>query len=178
MEAVLDGETQTALAIRNEIRAAERQAYERQATQVSQQSVQMQQMQQRVAQTVAEINQAAPLLDPDSAEFDDVALQYALQVRDGFIATGRDPVEAIQEAAQIAMLKFGKPAATPQPTPVKRAKQPVSKSKVDAANKQPPSIGDKSSQNDVRPKIDVMSMTEAEFDALSEKEIQELLASS
>ena len=181
MDAVLDGEVDKALQIRNEIRKAELEAAQKIAANKSQESVADYNTRIQLEQTVSRINEQYPVFDPSADSFNEVALQEALQIRDGLIATGVNPVEAVQKAAELTSFKYTTPATKQddgQVTKQKPTKQRVPKQKVDTANKQPPAIGDKTTtQADTGTKIDVMRMTDEEFDALSEDDIKKLLAS-
>jgi len=178
MDAVLDGETDKALAIRNEIREAERAEFQSVAQTKSTESVEQMQLRSRVEQAAIKLNAEKPIFDSTSESFNQSALDEALTVRNGLMATGVDPVEAMQQAAELVSFKY-KPAEAPvaQAEPAVPKQQPVSAKKVDTANKQPPSIGAKTGQPaDTGPKLDVMQMSEEEFDNLSSEEINKLLA--
>lgn len=175
MEAVLDGETTLALQIRGEIRSAERAEAERLALEFSSRTVENDRMTTTIQSRVAEINQQNPMYDPQSEAFNEEAFNYAMTIRDGLLATGRDPLTAINEAVRVSNALYGTPAKAAAP---KAAPKPaVSKQKLETAGKQPPSIGDKASQPaEVGKKLDIINMSESEFDALSEAELAKLLA--
>lgn len=176
MEAVLDGETELAKALRREIREAEASVFNQTAENKSTEATQMAQLEQTIQQEVSRINEEQPIFDPQSDSFNQEALEYALQIRDGMMATGKDPLAAINEGVRVATALYGTPPKPAVQAP--KAKQEVSKKKIDAANKQPPSIGDKATMPaESGKKIDVMNMSEDEFDSLSEEELQKLLAS-
>ena len=174
MDAVLDGETDKALAIRSEIREAERNEFQSVAQTKSTESVEQMQMRNRVQEAVVKLNQAMPIFDETSGTFNQEALNEALTIRNGYMAQGIGPIEAMQKAAGMINKVYG---GTVEKDTAPPTQQPVAKKKVETANKQPPSIGTKSGEAaDTGSKVDVMSMSEKDFDSLSEEEINKLLA--
>ena len=179
MDAVLDGESDKALAIRSEIREAERNEFQSVAQTKSTESVEQMQMRNRVQEAVVKLNAELPIFDETSETFNQEALNEALTVRNGYMSQGLDPVQAMQKAALMVSKMYDVPATEPkaQASAVVPEKQPVASKKVETANKQPPSIGTKSGEAaDTGSKVDVMSMSEKDFDSLSEEEINKLLA--
>jgi hypothetical protein len=168
MEAVLDGDTDKALAIRGEIRQAEFQ----QITLQVQQSVPRPDevvalSQQQVAQQSAleEVNAAYPVFDPTADNFDADLTEEAVAIAKGFIEfRGMDFPSAIRKAAdQVARLNgiaasTAASAAPKAPTPKDVA------SKIERATQQPPTAP--VSQVPEEPTTDVMNLTEEEFEKL------------
>jgi primosomal protein N'' len=169
MEAVLDGDTDKALAIRNDIRQAEFQAIQQQVAQsVPRADEAAAAVQQQLANQAAlqEVNTAFPVFDPDSDSFDVDLTEEAVAIAKGFIQfRGLDYASAIRKAAeQVATLngitRAG--AAAPEPAKAKPAPDPKAvAAKLEAANRQPPTApAQQVAGEDV---IDPMSMSEDEF---------------
>jgi len=168
MEAVLDGDTDKALAIRNDIRQAEFQAIQQQVAQsVPRADEAAAAVQQQLSNQAAlqEVNNAFPVFDPDSANFDVDLTEEAVAIAKGYIQfRGLDYPTAIRKAAeQVATLNgIARAGTTPPPAKPKPAPDPKTvAAKIEAANRQPPTApAQQVAGEDV---IDPMSMSDDEF---------------
>lgn len=173
MEAVLDGDTDKALALRREIRQAEFdtiQAQVQKAVPRADEAATV--VQQRMANESAlkEVNTAFPVFDPNSEAYDVDLTEEAVAIARGFIEyRGMDFPSAIRKAAdQVARLNgINRAGATPTAQPKPVADPKAVQQKLQQAARQPPttpvnSIPDEDS-------VDVASMSDEEFMALPAK---------
>ena len=174
---VLDGETDKAVALRKEIRAAEKADLEYEMGQkFTQQSTQHQEIQ--VLQKAAnELEAQYSVFDADSTNFNAEYTQEVVNLRDAFISQGQTPVEALQKAASyvIKTNDISSDISNPSLSSSKKTKQPadqvakkrkeVSK-KLKAAESQPPDMPGESSSAHGEKVVDISSMTDEEFNAL------------
>lgn len=182
MEHVIDGKLDEANAIRNEIRAAERDYYRQEATQLKQEAAQYTQHEMDFKQTVAELESAYPAFNPNNEEtYDTEATQEALELHQAFMQTGRyaSPASSLRAAVELVAVKNGlapteaespaeeapKPAPSKKQTAMKKAKEAI-------AETQPPIPGSGSAGTPAA--IDVLKISEDEFDALPESKKAEL----
>ena len=109
-----------------------------------------------------------------SDKFDEVIFNEAIRVRDGLVATGMGVGEAILEAADLVAARHGHQPKSTVKAPVSKpaVKAPNVKAKLEQAAKTPPRVGGE--PHDVKPEINVMSMSDEEFDKLDAKEIARL----
>ena len=182
---VLDGETDKAVALRKEIRAAEKAELEYEMGQkFTQQSTQHQEIQ--VLQKAAnELEAQYSVFDADSTNFNAEYTQEVVNLRDAFISQGQTPVEALQKAASyvIKINDISSDISNPSLSPSKKTKQPadqvakkrkeVSK-KLKAAESQPPDMPGESSSAHGEKVVDISSMTDDEFNALPEATLKRL----
>jgi hypothetical protein len=187
MQAVLDGDTKAAKAIRTEIRAAEKAEYvatvETVATTRAQQTLTANTMQARTEAVVAELQGRFEIFDEASERYNEEAVNDTIAMQRGFIEQGMDPDKALTKAAGLMTKgetdRKAAPAVTPEEKPAAEVK-PVPKkpdvaAKVKAANAQPPSLAKAGESGAARDgSVSVFDMPEEEFDALPDSKKRQL----
>lgn len=163
---LMEGETEKATKLRSEIRAAERQQlmYEMQAKmgQKVTQATEQEKLQAKAFELEAkypELNQADPSFDQDKTN-------EVLELRDAYMSQGYTGADALDKSVKLIMGVSvpEAPAADPvQKDIVEKKKIANTNKKVEAAQKQPPTMKGK---NKVDQKVDIRNMSVDEFDAL------------
>lgn len=183
---VLDGEAQKAAALRKEIRAAERAQLEYEIGSKIGESVSQSQQATALQQAASELENNFPVFDRNSDQYNEGYTQEVIDLRDAFIVKGENPVAALTKAAKFVLREYdlvdmGETAAAPalsgQAAPrvdeVAKKRAEVSR-KLKAAEAQPPEMpGESSSARGEKP-LDILSMTEDEFNALPEATLKRL----
>lgn len=183
---VLDGEAQKAAALRKEIRAAERAQLEYEIGSKIGESVSQSQQATALQQAASELENNFPVFDRNSDQYNEGYTQEVIDLRDAFIVKGENPVAALTKAAKFVLREYdlvdmGETAAAPslsgQTAPrvdeVAKKRAEVSR-KLKAAEAQPPEMpGESSSARGEKP-LDILSMTEDEFNALPEATLKRL----
>lgn len=180
---VLDGEAEKAVALRKEIRGAEKAQIEWEMEQKMGQTVQQSQTATALQQAAAEMEAAYPVFDQNSSEFNEEYTNEVVELRDAFIIKGYDPVDALGravkyvvkdrdlDAAGEAEQKPALAAAKPEQSAKKKAN--VAK-KLKAAESQPPELEGEGSSSRGENVVDFNGMSEEEFDALPEATLRRL----
>lgn len=131
-----------------------------------------------VEQTVESIYNNFPVFNPDNEGYDSELVERAVLYERAYIDAGHPPHVAVQRAADDALrvlradlLSSGEPApaAAPKPDPVaERANKGRNdlKKKVEMAGKQPPEVAGSGGKDE--PVIDILQLSDDEFDALPE----------
>lgn len=174
MEAVLDGESDKALAIRREIRAAEQAVLQARFQETAAATRQATKAELELETTIGELQRQYPVFDGESDQFDQALTDETLELFQGFQRQGYDPASAMRRAVRYTVKmydldaaeaaapatesKSGKPKPKLEPEQVQR--------KLDIAAKQPPQPAGRS--EDELP--DIMNMPEEQFDKLSEQD--------
>lgn len=182
MEAVLDADADRALALRNEIRAAEQARFEAQSNTVTSEAVKQSALQREFDENVAVLEAHNPVLDPDSDTFDEDLVGEIVNLQKNMVLGGSDltPGEALVKAAQYVMgnkLLLDEAEAEEETPPPPKPKKNAGnvKGKVAAAKKQAPNLtGGESSSAAGEGTVNIDDLTEAEFDALPESKKQAL----
>lgn len=175
LEAVLDGETDKAMALRREIRAAERAAWEAQVAEASSRTREMTKAELELTTTVQELQSTYPVFDAESETFDEGLTQEALDLFEGFKVRGYAPAAAMRKAVGyvVAANSLETPAAPSASSASSVPQRPSAaqvQRKLEAATQQPP----QPAGTPPEPSIDVMRMSEEDFDKLSEAELRKL----
>lgn len=180
---VLDGETEKAVALRREIRQAERAQLEYEMRQEMTQNISADRQMTALQQAAAAMEEAYPVFDQNSESYSEELTNEVVELRDAFIARNYDAVDALSKAVQYVVKSndLDQPAASApslagKASPVdevakKRAQ--VSK-KLKAAEAQPPELPGESSSTHGEKGIDLSTLTEEEFDALPEATLKRL----
>lgn len=180
---VLDGETEKAVALRREIRKAERAQLEFEMRQEMNQTVSKDRQMTALQNAAAAMEEAYPVFDSNSDVFDQEITNEVVDLRDAFILKGYDAVDALSKAvkyvvkdhdldqAQESVPSLAGKAQKPDELARKRAQ--VSK-KLRAAEAQPPELPGESSSNHGDKGFDLSSMTEEEFAALPEATLRRI----
>jgi hypothetical protein len=174
MEATLDGETDKALAIRREIRAAEQALYESRMRESAHQAREQTKTELKLQETIEVAQNKYPVFNAESDVFDPDITAEALELFEGYKARGYEPAAALDRAVQMTakFYDLDAPAVAPEPQQSgqsKPTKQPKPtkeqvKAKMDMAAKQPPTTNKQSSDEPLR---DIFAMKESDFDKIS-----------
>lgn len=180
---VLDGETDKAVALRREIRKAEREQLEYEMRQEMSQTVNQDRQMTALQQAANAMEDAYPVFDRNSDDFNEDMTNEVVELRDAFIMKGYEAVDALSKAvkyvvkdhdldqAQESAPSLAGKAQKSDELAKKRAQ--VSK-KLKAAEAQPPELPGESSSNHGEKGLDLSTMTEEEFDALPEATLKRL----
>lgn len=180
---VLDGETDKAVALRREIRKAERATLEFEMRQEMSQTVTQDRQMTALQQAANAMEEAYPVFNSNSESFDQDMTNEVVELRDAFIMKGYEAVDALSKAvkyvvkdhdldasAQEAPSLAGKAQKTDE---VAKKRAQVNK-KLRAAEAQPPELPGESSANHGDKPLDVSTLTEDEFAALPEATLKRL----
>jgi hypothetical protein len=180
---VLDGETEKAVALRREIRKAERAQLEYEMRQEMSQTVNQDRQMTALQQAANAMEEAYPVFDRDSDEFNEDVTNEVVELRDAFIMKGYEAVDALSKAVKYVVKDHdldktqesapslaGKAQKTDE---LSKKRAQVSK-KLKAADAQPPELPGESSAHHGEKALDLSTMTEEEFDALPEATLKRL----
>jgi hypothetical protein len=180
---VLDGETEKAVALRREIRKAERAQLEFEMRQEMNQTVSQDRQMTALQNAAAAMEEAYPVFDSNSDVFDQEITNEVVDLRDAFMLKGYDAVDALSKAVKYVVKDHdldqaqesvpslaGKAQKTDE---LARKRAQVSK-KLRAAEAQPPELPGESSSNHGDKGFDLSSMTEEEFAALPEATLRRI----
>ena len=159
----MEGESEKATQLRKDIREAEKQQmmFEMQAkmgqtvTQ-NQEQVDLQTKATQLESIYPELNQANPNFNQDKTN-------SVLELRDAFMIQGYTGSDALQKSVDLIMGNAPQGVDPVQKEIVQKKKIANTKKKIEAAEKQPPTMKGK---NKVDKKVDVNSMSVDDFDAL------------
>lgn len=180
---VLDGETDKAVALRREIRKAEREQLEYEMRQEMSQTVNQDRQMTALQQAANAMEDAYPVFDRNSNDFNEDMTNEVVELRDAFIMKGYEAVDALSKAvkyvvkdhdldqAQESVPSLAGKAQKADELAKKRAQ--VSK-KLKAADAQPPELPGESSALHGEKALDLSTMTEEEFAALPDATIKRL----
>ena len=180
---VLDGETEKAVALRREIRKAEREQLEYEMRQEMSQTVNQDRQMTALQQAANAMEDAYPVFDRNSDDFNEDITNEVVELRDAFIMKGYEAVDALSKAvkyvvkdhdldqAQESVPSLAGKAQKTDELAKKRAQ--VSK-KLKAADAQPPELPGESSALHGEKALDLSTMTEEEFAALPDATIKRL----
>lgn len=180
---VLDGEAEKAVALRKEIRGAEKAQIEWEMEQKMGQTVQQNAQATALQQAAAEMEANFPVFDQNSDQFNEEYTNEVVELRDAFIIKGYDPVDALGKAVNFVVKDRGldntpsdEPAlAAPQQKVEQTAKKKATVAKkLKAAEAQPPELEGEGSSSRGENVVDFASMSEDEFNALPEATLQRL----
>jgi len=180
---VLDGESAKAVALRREIRKAERTTLEYEMRQEMSQTVHQDRQINALQQAATAMEEAYPVFSRDSEHFDEGMTNEVVELRDAFILKGYEAVDALSKAVKYVVKDHELDQAEAEPVTLagkapnsdelakKRAQ--VSK-KLRAAEAQPPELPGESGANFGDKPLDIANMTEDEFAALPEATLKRL----
>ena len=185
---VLDGESQQATILRNEIRQAEKEQMMFEVQQQMQQTVKEGTEEQALFKKAAEIEDVFPVLNQNSTQFDEGLAQEVVELRDAFIIQGYEPADALSKATEYTLavkqpellstagdssLEGNENVVTQEQLQERRQKTTVKK-KVAAAKSQPPNMkGEGAGDRGDKPvNLDVLS--DDEFMALPEETLRRM----
>lgn len=178
---VLDGETQKAVALRREIRNAEKAQIEFELREEVTQTVKQDREMSALHKAAMAMQEAYPVFDANSESYNEELTNEVVELRNAFISNGYDVVDALSKAAKFVVRDNGldvaeepaKPSIGQPVDEVAKKRKEVSK-KLKAAQAQPPELPGESAANHGEKAINVMEMTEEEFDALPEATLKRL----
>lgn len=181
---VLDGETEKAAVLREEIRNAEKEQLMSEVQNKMGQTVQQDREARELQQKAQEIVEVFPIFDPQSKSFDEKLSNEVMELRDAFIYQGYGAADSLAKATEVTLLskrpellETGEEVSQ-DPAPKlnqvvqdKKAKANVQK-KVTASQSQPPQMKGESTQN--KKVVDINVMSDDEFGALPEDTLRRL----
>ena len=184
---VLDGESDKAAALRQEMRKAEKEQMAFEMRQEMTQTVAQSQQATALQSAAADLEANFPVFDQNSEVYNAEYTQEVIELRDAFMTQGFGAVDALSKAANFVIKSNDLAettsdtesalASTKAPTgnadEVAKKRAQVSK-KLKAAEAQPPELPGESSANRGEKTLDVASMTEEEFAALPEATLKRL----
>jgi len=177
---VLDGESAKAVALRKEIRAAEKAQIQWEMDQKMGQTVQQSQQATALQQAAAEVEAAYPVFDRNSSDFNEEYTNEVVELRDAFIVKGYDAVDALSRAVKYVVKDRGldddveAPALAQAQTEISQKKKANVAKKLKAAESQPPELEGEGSSARGEKLLDLQSMSEDEFSALPEATLRRL----
>ena len=182
---VLDGETDKAVALRREIRKAEREQLEFEMRQEMTQTVTKDRQMNALQQAANVMEETYPVFDSNAEEFNQDYTNEVVELRDAFIVQGFEAVDALSKAVNFVVKDHDLDAgleADETPSLAGKAKsvdevakkRAQVKKKLQAADAQPPELPGESSSTHGEKALDLSTMTEEEFDALPEATLKRL----
>ena len=168
---VLDGESDKAVALRNEIRNAEKDQFmfevQSKMGQTVQQSTETMQLQAKAA----ELQATFPQLDENSATYNAEITQEVMDLRDAFMIQGFTGADALDKAAKYVVKTPEAVQTAPVVNPATKITQEKRKTatvakKLQAADSQPPAMTGEGAGAKTDKKIDLNVLSTEEFDAL------------
>ena len=180
---VLDGETDKAVALRREIRKAEREQLEYEMRQEMSQTVNQDRQMTALQQAANAMEDAYPVFDRNSDDFNEDMTNEVVELRDAFMMKGYEAVDALSKAVKYVVkdhdldqVQESAPslAGKAQKSDELAKKRAQVSKKLKAAEAQPPELPGESSSNHGEKALDLSSMTEEEFDALPEATLKRL----
>ena len=180
---VLDGETEKAVALRREIRKAERDTLEYEMRQEMNQTVNQDRQMTALQQAANAMEDAYPVFDRNSDDFNEDITNEVVELRDAFMMKGYEAVDALSKAVKYVVkdhdLDQAQESAPSLAGKAKKSDELAKKRaqvsrKLKAADAQPPELPGESSSHHGEKALDLSTMTEEEFDALPEATLKRL----
>ena len=183
-EFVLDGETEKAAILRNEMREAEKNQLMSEMQSKMGQTVQQDRELHELTQKASEIMEVFPIFDEKSKAYDKDLTNEVMELRDAFIYQGYGAADSLAKATEVTLLSKKPellqgetaPAVDPAPTLTKAVQEKKQKAtvkkKVEASQAQPPEMKGESAKN--KKVVDINVMSDDEFRALPEDTLRRL----
>jgi hypothetical protein len=181
---VLDGETDKAVALRREIRKAERGQVEYEMRQEMTETVTKDRQMNALQQAAAAMEDSYPVFDRNSEDFSEDYTNEVVELRDAFIVQGFEAVDALSKAVNFVVKDHDLDQAQESaPSLAGKAQKNVDeiakkraqvKKKLKAADAQPPELPGESGSTHGEKGVDLSNMTEEEFAALPEATLKRL----
>tara|TARA_Y100000389_G_scaffold67154_2_gene63394 strand:+ start:2093 stop:3088 length:996 start_codon:yes stop_codon:yes gene_type:complete len=171
-EYVLDGEVEKAANLRREIRIAERKQLEFEMRKEMTQTVQQDREMNALQQAAAAMEEAYPVFNRESDQFDEALTNEVVELRNAFISTGSNVVDALGKAVRYVVADKGldadeqKPSLGASPVDEVAKKRAQISKKLKAAEAQPPELPGESTAAHSDGATNLESMSDDEFDAL------------
>jgi len=178
---VLDGESERAVNLRNEIRNAEKEQFMFEVQQKMGQTVQQSQEMTALQAKAAEIEAKYSVLNENSADFNVDLQTEVIELRNAFMTQGYSPADALEKATNYTLAAKQPGLFNPAPVkPVQKVdtevqnKQKVANisKKLQAADSQPPQMKGEGARGEK--KVDLLKLSEDEFAALPEETLRRL----
>ena len=169
---VLNGETDKAVALRSEIRNAEKEQFMFEVQAKMGQTVQQSQEMTELQAKAAEIEATFPILNENSADFDADLQAEVIDLRDAFTVQGYTAADALAKATEYTLavkkpeLLKGAPEIQSDPALQQRKQASTVSKKLQAAESQPPAMKGEGSNAKGEKKVDLSLLSSEEFDAL------------
>jgi hypothetical protein len=186
VKAMTDGDTEKALQLGRELRAVERERGETVAEQRNAVSTAQAVETTRYGMAVERIEEAFPVMNPDSDDFDEDVVRDVLAMKAGYEGTGLSPTDALQKAVKrLLKPETRKQENATEVTPrvsaddvAKERKKDAVEKAVDTSKKQPPAttkVGENSDKLGGQLTAEkVIGMSQKDFAKLDEKELARL----
>jgi|TARA_B110000114_G_scaffold26488_1_gene26375 hypothetical protein len=180
---VLDGETNKAVALRREIRKAERADLEFEMRQEMSQTVNQDRQMTALQQAANAMEEAYPVFNRDSESYNEEYTNEVVELRDMFMQRGYEAVDALSKAVKYVVKDYDlgeveaeapSLAGSPKKSDELAKKRAQISKKLKAADAQPPELPGESSSLHGEKALDVSAMTEEEFNALPEATLKRL----
>ena len=180
---VLDGETNKAVALRREIRKAERADLEFEMRQEMSQTVNQDRQMTALQQAANAMEEAYPVFNRDSESYNEEYTNEVVELRDMFMQRGYEAVDALSKAVKYVVKDYDlgeveaeapSLAGSPKKSDELAKKRAQISKKLKAADAQPPELPGESSSLHGEKALDVSAMTEDEFNALPEATLKRL----
>lgn len=181
---VLEGETEKAALLREDIRKAERQQLMSEVQSQMGQTVQQDREKHELAKKATEIIEVFPVFNEKSKQYDEKLANEVMELRDAFIYQGYGAADSLAKATEVTLLSKrpdllqAAEDVAEDPAPqltkaVQERKQKANvKNKVAAAQSQPPEMKGDSTKN--KKVVDINVMSDDEFGALPEETLRRL----
>jgi len=169
---VLNGETEKAVELRNQIRQAEKDQFMFEVQAKMGQTVQQSQEMTQLVEKANEIAKTFPVLDENSADFDENLQADVIELRDAFASQGYGLADSLAKATEYTLAVKRPELLQPSNAPavktvdkkVKERQQVANVTKkLKAAESQPPAM---KGESKTEKKIDLSLLSSEEFDAL------------
>lgn len=180
---VLEGETNKAALLRQEIRAAEKEQLMSEMKSQMGETVQQDRENHELAAKAQEIVDVFPVFNEKSKQYDEKLTAEVMELRDAFIYQGYGAADSLAKATEVTLLskrpellEGSDVAEDPAPQlskAVQNKKQKATvRKKVEAAQAQPPAMKGESAKN--KKVVDINVMSDDEFGALPEDTLRRL----
>ena len=181
---VLEGETEKAALLRQEIRSAEREQIMSEMQSKMGQTVQQDRELHELTKKASEIMEVFPIFDEKSKSYDEALTNEVMELRDAFIYQGYGAADSLAKATEVTLLSKKPellqgeetPAVDPAPQLTKAVQEKKQKAtvkkKVEASQAQPPEMKGESTKN--KKVVDINVMSDDEFGALPEDTLRRL----
>ena len=180
---VLDGEPEKAVALRKEIRSAEKAQTTWELEPKMGQTVQQSQAELALQKAAEEMETKYPVFNQNSADFSQDYTNEVVELRDAFIVSGYDAVDALNRAVKYVVKDHDinaageveqKPALAETKTEQTAKKKATVAKKLKAAEAQPPELEGEGSSSRGENVVDLTKISEDDFNALPEATIRRL----
>lgn len=176
-ELVLNGETEKAADLRNDMRNAEKAQMMQEVRQEMGSTVQQNQDLKDLQQKAEVLMEQYPMLDENSVDYNQELQTEVLELRDAFVSKGYVPVDALSKATNYVM-GINAPAPVVEPvinTQLQETKQKAQVTKkLEASKAQPPTLQGEGVNAKKDAKLDLNTLSTDEFNALPEETLRRM----